>query len=186
MGLVASSRAVNTDASKAAGWPPATEWSPYKPTFFAVSDDPGVATRDLVARVPDWTSPHVRRAFIVDLGTQLVTGANWTFDMWIHHDRSFRLWRSEVSGSDNLFQANVVVPAINTISTTTYEWTGKATFQMSGWVREAELVIQFMAEVNASSAFCVIQRMIQFPTAKLAGADIPITSWSFDKVKSGN
>ncbi|KAG5984770.1 hypothetical protein E4U55_003282 [Claviceps digitariae] len=180
MGLMASAQPVDNKALDADNLPPTTKWSPNEPAWFPVTDSPNVATRDLAARVPDWTSPHVRRAFAVGLGSQLVSGANWVFEMWVNHDENFRLWRSEVSGSTNLFQANVIIPALQTIGTSVYEYTGKATFQMTGWVNEAELVLEFVAEIVASSTSCYIQKMVEYPTAKLAGASIPVTSWTFN------
>ncbi|KAG5999185.1 hypothetical protein E4U54_002002 [Claviceps lovelessii] len=184
MGLAASAQpvdqSVDNTASNVDKLSHTTKWSPNEPAWFSITDSPGVAVRDLSVRAPDWTSPHVRRAFAVGLGSQLVTGANWVFEMWVNHDHSFRLWRSEVSGSTNLFQANVVVPAINTIATSVYEWTGQAAFQMTGWVGDAELVIDFVAEVVASSTSCYILKMLKYPTAKLAGASIPVTSWTFN------
>ncbi|KAG6006119.1 hypothetical protein E4U21_007355 [Claviceps maximensis] len=180
MGLMASAQPMDNKVSNGDNLPPTTKWSPNEPAWFSVTDDPAVAARDLSVRIPNWTSPHVRRAFAVGLGTQLVTGANWVFEMWVNQDDGFRLWRSEVSGSTNLFQANVIVPAINTFSTSAYEWTGKATFQMTGWVNEAELVIEFVAEVVASSTSCYIQKMLKYPRATLAGAAIPVTSWTFN------
>ncbi|KAG5950959.1 hypothetical protein E4U53_004093 [Claviceps sorghi] len=184
MGLTASGLAVNIEDSKAAELPPTTPWSPNEPAWFAISDSPAVAVRDLAARTPKWTSPHVRRAFVVGLGSQLITGAHWVFDMWVDHQQKFRLWRSEVSSSTNLHWANVLVPQLQTLALTTYRWTGKARFHMTGYVGTAELVIEFVAEVVAESGKCFIKEMIEFPTATLDNAEIPITSWSFDKAQS--
>ncbi|KAG5921425.1 hypothetical protein E4U61_006726 [Claviceps capensis] len=181
MGLMASGQPVGNEAANVATSPPTTKWSPNEPAWFAVTDSPEHATRDLVSRANSvWTSPHTRRAFIVGLGSQLVSGAMWSFDMWAKEENRFRLWRSEVSGSKNLLDANVVIPAINTIGwDASGGWTGKGAFQMTGFIGTAELIIEFVAEIYASTSECYIKQMLKEPVATLAGAAIDVTSWTF-------
>ncbi|KAG5936552.1 hypothetical protein E4U60_002506 [Claviceps pazoutovae] len=179
MGLMASGQPVGNEAANVATSPPTTKWSSNEPAWFAVTDSPEHATRDLVSRA-DWTSPHTRRAFVVGLGSQLVSGATWAFDMWAKEEYSFRLWRSAVSSSKNLLDANVAIPAVNTIKwDVNGGWTGKGAFQMTGFVGTAELVIEFVAEVYASASECYIKKMLQEPVATLAGAAVDVTSWTF-------
>ncbi|KAG6122940.1 hypothetical protein E4U12_000840 [Claviceps purpurea] len=181
MGLMASGQPVGNEAANVATSPPTTKWSPNEPAWFAVADSPEHATRDLVSRADGvWTSPRTRRAFVVGLSSQLVSGAMWAFDMWAKEENSFRLWRSGVTGSKNLQDANVAIPAINTIKwDVTGAWTGKGAFQMTGFVGTAELVIEFVAEIYASASECYVMKMLEEPVAKLAGAAIDVTSWTF-------
>ncbi|KAG6172377.1 hypothetical protein E4U11_004985 [Claviceps purpurea] len=181
MGLMASGQPVGNEAATVATSPPTTKWSPNEPAWFAVADSPEHATRDLVSRADGvWSSPHTRRAFVVGLGNQLVSGAMWAFDMWLKEENSLRLWRSQVSGSKNLQDANVAIPAVNTIKwDVSGGWTGKGAFQMTGFVGTAELVIEFVAEIYASASECYIVQMLEEPVAKLAGAAIDVTSWTF-------
>ncbi|CCE34370.1 uncharacterized protein CPUR_08302 [Claviceps purpurea 20.1] len=179
MGLMASGQPVGNEAANVATSPPTTKWSPNEPAWFAVADSPEHATRDLASRAI-WSSPHTRRAFVVGLGTELVSGAMWAFDMWVKEEYSLRLWRSQVSGSKNLQEANVAIPAVDTIQRDADGgWTGKGAFQMTGYVGTAELVVEFVAEIYASASECYIMQMIQEPVAKLAGAAIDVTSWTF-------
>ncbi|KAG6107063.1 hypothetical protein E4U14_004329 [Claviceps sp. LM454 group G7] len=182
MGLMASGQPVGNEAANVATSPPTTKWSPNEPAWFAVTDSPEHAARDLVSRNDGWvwTSPHTRRAFVVGLGTELVSGAMWAFDMWVKEQSSLRVWRSAVTGSKNLQEANVLIPAVNTIKwDVNGAWTGKGAFQMTGYVGSAELVIEFVAEIYASASECYIVKMIQEPVAKLAGAAVDVTSWTF-------
>ncbi|KAG6253667.1 hypothetical protein E4U23_007343 [Claviceps purpurea] len=178
MGLMASGQPVGNEAANVATSPPTTKWSPNEPAWFA-STQPEIY--HLVSRDGwIWTSPHTRRAFVVGLGTELVSGAMWAFDMWVKEEDSLRVWRSQVSGSKNLQEANVHIPAVNTIKwDVNGAWTGKGAFQMTGYVGSAELVIEFIAEIYASASECYIVKMIQEPVAKLAGAAVDVTSWTF-------
>ncbi|KAG5944314.1 hypothetical protein E4U59_007376 [Claviceps monticola] len=181
MGLMASGQPVGNEAANVATSPPTTKWSPNEPAWFAVTDSPVHATQDLVSRTNSvWTSPHTRRAFVVGLGSQLVSSAMWAFDLWAKEENSFRLWRSAISGSKNLHEANVAIPAVNTIAwDVNGGWTGKGAFQMTGYVGTAELVIEFVAEIYASATKCYIVKMLKEPVATLAGAAVDVTSWTF-------
>lgn len=178
MGLVACAQPLDNRASDKANTGATTPWSPNAPAWFPAKYSPELETRDVRA-VPNFASPHVRRAFVVGLGSNLITGANWVFEMWVKDSGRANLWRSEVSGSTNLHFANVLLPRVTTIFESANQWRGSAIFQMSGWVGNAELIIEFTAEVFASSAACYIQKMIKEPVATLGNIKIPVTSWKF-------
>ncbi|GAB7336827.1 hypothetical protein MBLNU13_g00003t1 [Cladosporium sp. NU13] len=141
-------------------------------------------TSSLEKRATNFISPHTRRAFVCGLASGIITGANWVFDVWVKDMSSgVSLWRGGVSSSTNLGYSNVVVPRLETIYGSDSQYRGKAHFVLTGDVGKggtSELVIKFTAEVFASAAETIIQRMIDPPTATLGGAPIDITSWSFD------
>lgn len=181
MGLAAFGQSIDFEASDVVK-PGSTfsSWAADTPTWITSIDKAEVKTRDLEVRAPIYISPHTRRAFAVGFGSSIIDGAVWMFDMWIENlADAARFEGRTLFGSMNLQPTTITVPYLRTITISENQYRGAVTFQMTGFVGTALLVVEFVAEVFATSSATIIQSMISPPVATLAGASIPVTSWTF-------
>lgn len=184
MGLAASGQSVDFEASDVVKpGSPFSSWAADTPAWNTSIDKAEVETRALEVRNPIFVSPHTRRAFAVGFSSNLIDAAGWMFDIWVEgYANTAKLEGIAVYGSNNVRPTTITVPHLHTLTLTEDQYRGAATFQMTGFVGTALLVVDFVAEVFASSAATIIQSMISPPVATLAGASIPVTSWRFPEV----
>ena len=148
-----------------------------------------VSTRNLDKRMTtqNFISPHTKRVFKIVLASNIINSANWFFDLWLKdYSSGVSLWRSDVAASTNLQLADVSVPSLVGICSSATQYRGSAEFVLTGGVGKggaAELVVKFTAEIFASAAGTIVERMIVVPSAMLAGAGVDVSSWSFDVQK---
>jgi hypothetical protein len=177
-----TTRSAPADDSKGLeGSRPSDEGTPSQDTPM---DAVSLTNVSLVRRAA-FTSPHDRRAFVLNVATSsIITSANWLFELWLvkKNEDVITLWRGGgYTGSTNLQQVGVTVANVVRIVSSTDGYEGKADFILSGFKGVSDVVVKFTAEFFASATQMYIQDIIQGPTCTIANADVTITSWSFDK-----
>ncbi|KAG6040384.1 hypothetical protein E4U41_000705 [Claviceps citrina] len=182
LGLVASAHPLDTPASDVANTvntPAAVQAvTPLRLDEVAsipVSSSAGLQTRD---NIVNFVSPHRRRQLTVFLANGSILTAKWAFNVWLQgKDDYFTLWNSAVS-SPFLNQCHLKISDLHTLMEQTGDWTGLATFTLSGLQKGTELIVSFAATVYGSADDFYFKEMVQEPTAKEGDVSIPVKSWT--------
>jgi hypothetical protein len=138
-----------------------------------------------VKRQAGFTSPSNRRKLLVGLGSNIITSAFWTLEF--HVTKTAQSVSSFVMDEwycPDLSDSWVVTSLESDTSRTPYLVNGNTDFTLSGYTGTAEIVVKFTASVWGSVASCYIVEMVTDPTCTLAGASVPVTSWSFNDVSA--